>query len=78
MKFFNLFIVIYLTLTGFHIAAEEEDCDILCKAGIDPVPFELKDKEKPEKKKRNAAAGTNSRYMPFEFVNSISSKTLAP
>ena len=50
MRFSSAFIVICLTFVGFQIKAEEE-CDILCRAGLDPGPLELKDKQKPEKEK---------------------------
>ena len=52
MRFSSLFIVICLTLTGFHIEADEEDCDILCRAGIDLGPLELKEKEKERSVKK--------------------------
>ena len=51
VKFFNALVIIYLTLIAFYIEAEEEECDILCRAGVEPAPLELKDKEKSDKKK---------------------------
>ena len=51
MKFFNALIVIYLIFIGLYIEAEEEVCDILCRAGIESGPLELKDEEKTDKKK---------------------------
>jgi len=49
VKFINLCLFICLTLIVFQIEADEENCNILCRAGVDPGPFKLK--EKLEKKK---------------------------
>lgn len=58
MKFINLCLFICLTLIAFQIEADEENCDILCRAGIDPGPFQLK--EKLEKKKTYKTSGVSN------------------
>ena len=51
MNLKNLFLFLSLIFIVFQIEADEKDCDILCKAGINPTPLELTDKGKPEQKK---------------------------
>ena len=58
MKFINLCLFICLTLIAFQIEADEENCDILCRAGIDPGPFKLN--KKLEKKKTYETPGVSN------------------